>query len=153
VRRYVNDLARVMVALCKDYGVSAGTIPGDSRYVGVWVDRDAPKAWTDIDAEDARFPHRRLAKIGAIGVRLSRWCTMHGFAFNVSTRLEDFDAIVPCGIKEYGVASLESLGVAVPTVEEAAKASLEHFAERFDAEVVLLPAADILRDAPLTASR
>lgn len=44
VRRYVRDLASVMIALCKDFGVSAGVIPGDSRYIGVWVDLDAPTA-------------------------------------------------------------------------------------------------------------
>ena len=133
VRRYVGDLARVMVALCNDYGVSAGTIPGDSRYVGVWVDRDAPRAWTPIDADDARFPHRHLAKIGAIGVRLSRWVTMHGFAFNVRPDLAHFALIVPCGIREYGVTSLEDLGFEAPAVEDVAARAAEHFGAVFDA--------------------
>ena len=127
VRRYVRDLASVMVALCKDAGISAGTIPGDSRYVGVWVDRDSPRAWADIDAQDARFPHRRLAKIGAIGVRLSHWCTMHGFAFNVRPNLAHFGLIVPCGIREYGVTSLEDLGAPAGSVEEVARAAATHF--------------------------
>ena len=131
VRRYVGDLASVMVAVCKDYGVSAGTIPGDSRYVGVWVDRDAPQAWTEITADDARFPHRRLAKIGAIGVRLSRWCTMHGFALNVRTDLAHFSNIVPCGISEYGVTSLEELEARPPSVEEVARRAADHFAACF----------------------
>jgi lipoyl(octanoyl) transferase len=127
VRRYVQDLARVMVALAADVGIAAGTIPGDSRYVGVWVDRDSPKAWTDIDAADARFPHKRLAKIGAIGVRLSHWCTMHGFAFNVRPRLEHFGLIVPCGIREYGVTSLEELGADAPSVEAMGQRAAKHF--------------------------
>ncbi len=139
VRRYVRDLASVMVALCKDYGVSAGTIPGDSRYVGVWVDRDAPLiangAWTEIDADDARFPYRHLAKIGAIGVRLSHWVTMHGFAFNVRPNLGHFSLIVPCGIREYGVTSLEDLGADAPSVEEVARRAAQHFGETFGAEV------------------
>jgi lipoyl(octanoyl) transferase len=135
VRRYVRDLASVMVALCKDYGVSAGTIPGDSRYVGVWVDRDAPQAWTEIDADDARFPNRNLAKIGAIGVRLSRWVTMHGFAFNVRPDLAHFSLIVPCGIREYGVTSLEDLGADAPAVEEVARRAAHHFGETFGADV------------------
>jgi lipoyl(octanoyl) transferase len=135
VRRYVGDLARVMVALCKDFGISAGTIPGDSRYVGVWVDRDATRAWTEIAADDARFPHRRLAKIGAIGVRLSRWCTMHGFAFNVRTRLADFGLIVPCGIAEYGVTSLEDLGTDAPALDAVAERAAGHFGEVFGARV------------------
>jgi lipoyl(octanoyl) transferase len=133
VRRYVQDLASVMIALCKDYGVSAGTIPGDSRYVGVWVDRDAPKAWTDIDADDARFPNRSLAKIGAIGVRLSRWCTMHGFAFNVRPNLAHFGLIVPCGIREYGVTSLAQLDVDAPAIETVARRAADHFAAIFEA--------------------
>jgi lipoyl(octanoyl) transferase len=133
VRKYVQDLASVMVALCKDYGVAAGTIPGDSKYVGVWVDRDAPKTWTEIDAEDARFPSRNLAKIGAIGVRLSRWVTMHGFAFNVRPNLAHFGLIVPCGIREYGVTSLEQLDADAPSLEVVARRAADHFAEIFDA--------------------
>ncbi len=135
VRRYVKDLASVMVALADDYGVSAGTIPGDSRYVGVWVDRDAPKAWTEITSDDARFPHRRLAKIGAIGVRLSRWVTMHGFAFNVRPNLGHFSLIVPCGIREYGVTSLEDLEVDAPSLEDVALRASQHFGRIFDAPI------------------
>jgi len=133
VRKYVQDLASVMIALCKDYGVAAGTIPGDSRYVGVWVDRESPKEWTEIDAEDARFPNRSLAKIGAIGVRLSRWCTMHGFAFNVRPNLAHFGLIVPCGIREYGVTSLQELEADAPALEVVARRAADHFAEIFDA--------------------
>ncbi|HEX4515339.1 MAG TPA: lipoyl(octanoyl) transferase LipB [Polyangiaceae bacterium] len=136
VRKYVQDLAAVMVALCKDSGVAAGTIPGDSRYVGVWVDRESPEAWTDIDADDARFPNRSLAKIGAIGVRLSRWVTMHGFAFNVRPNLAHFGLIVPCGIREYGVTSLEDLGVHAPSIETVARRAADHFAEIFDATTI-----------------
>jgi len=131
VRRYVRDLASVMVALCKDLGIAAGTIPGSSRYVGVWVDRDAPRAWTDIDAQDAAFPYRHLAKIGAIGVRLSHWVTMHGFAFNVRPNLSHYELIVPCGIREYGVTSIEALGVAAPPLEDVAKMATTHFARIF----------------------
>jgi lipoyl(octanoyl) transferase len=127
VRRYVGDLARVMVALCEDAGIAAGTIAGDSRYVGVWVDRESPKAWASITADDARFPHRSLAKIGAIGVRLSHWVTMHGFAFNVRPNLAHFELIVPCGIREYGVTSLEALGAPTPPLEDVASRAARHF--------------------------
>ncbi len=84
VRRYVSDLARVMVALAGELGIAAGTIPGDSR-LRRRLGRPRFTARVDGDrrARTRRFPHRRLAKIGAIGVRLSRWVTMHGFAFNV----------------------------------------------------------------------
>ncbi len=134
VRRYVRDLATVMIALCKDVGVAAGTIPGSSRYVGVWVDRDSPTMWTDIDAEDAAFPYRRIAKIGAIGVRLSHWVTMHGFAFNVRPDLAHYNLIVPCGIREYGVTSLEDLGVSAPSIEDIAKSAAGHFTRVFESQ-------------------
>ena len=83
VHRYVRDLEEVMIRVCADYGVSAGRIPG---LTGTWIGNE---------------------KVGAIGVRISRWITSHGFAFNVSTNLTDFQLIVPCGITDHGVTSLE----------------------------------------------
>jgi lipoyl(octanoyl) transferase len=132
VRRYVRDLARVMVALAREHGVDASFIEGDSKLVGVWADEASPARW----AGDPRAPGgaARPAKLGAIGVRLSRWVTMHGFAFNVSTDLEGFRLIVPCGISAYGVTSLEALGAGRPTVEDVGRASVVHFARTFEAE-------------------
>jgi lipoyl(octanoyl) transferase len=83
VHRYVRDLEELMIRVCADYGVTAGRIKG---LTGTWVGAE---------------------KIGAIGVRLSRWITSHGFAFNVSTNLDHFKLIVPCGISDRGVTSLE----------------------------------------------
>ena len=83
VHRYVRDLEEVMIRVCADYGVEAGRING---LTGAWVGHE---------------------KIGAIGVRISRWITSHGFAFNVSTNLAEFQLIVPCGITDHGVTSLE----------------------------------------------
>jgi lipoyl(octanoyl) transferase len=83
VRRYVRDLEEVMIRTCADYGVGAGRVEG---LTGCWVGPD---------------------KIGAIGVRIARWVTSHGFAFNVATDLSAFDLIVPCGIRGRGVTSLE----------------------------------------------
>ena len=83
VHVYVRDLEEVMIRVCADYGVTAGRIKG---LTGTWVGAE---------------------KIGAIGVRLSRWITSHGFAFNVSTDLDHFRLIVPCGISDRGVTSLE----------------------------------------------
>jgi lipoyl(octanoyl) transferase len=88
VHRYVRDLEEVMIRVCGAYGVDAGRVAG---LTGTWV--------TDA----TRGPE----KIGAIGVRISRWVTSHGFAFNVSTDLGFFDLIVPCGISDRGVTSLE----------------------------------------------
>ena len=138
VRRYVNDLAEIMIALARDYGVGAGTIQGDPKYVGVWVDRDSTSEWPTSEMS----PFRRLAKIGAIGVRLSRWVTMHGFAFNVSTDLSMFERIVPCGIRELGVTSLVDLGASAPSVKEVAEKAAVHFSERFGATVTWSPPTD-----------
>jgi len=94
VHRYVRDLEEVMIRVCGDYGVDAERVKG---MTGAWVGRD---------------------KIGAIGVRISRWITSHGFAFNVSTALDHFDLIVPCGIRDRGVTSLARLlGRDVPMAE------------------------------------
>ena len=144
VRRYVKNLTDVMIALANDYGVKAGTLPGEQKLVGVWVDENAPSAAWDETRSLATARHedlsgaQRLAKIGALGVRLSRWVTMHGFAFNVATDLSGFRLIVPCGIQDLGVASLATLSpAAVPTVKEVAERSLRHFAEALDADVAM----------------
>jgi len=108
VHRYVRDLEDVMIRVCADYGVAAGRVSGLS---GAWVGAE---------------------KIGAIGVRISRWITSHGFAFNVNTRLDDFQLIVPCGIVDRGVTSLQKLlGRAVP-IEDVEERVMARFAEVFD---------------------
>jgi lipoyl(octanoyl) transferase len=129
VRKYVRDLGRVMEALAADYGVSSGENPG---LIGTWVDADAPGApWRG--PEHAARP----AKLGAIGVRLSRWVTMHGFALNATTNLAHFRLIVPCGISKHPVTSLAALGVAdVPPVEELARRAIPHFERVFSARCV-----------------
>jgi lipoyl(octanoyl) transferase len=141
VRRYVRDLARVMIALASDHGVDASFIEGDAKLVGVWVDEASPSRWPGDPREEGGA--RKAAKLGAIGVRLSRWVTMHGFAFNVSTVLSGFDVIVPCGIAAYGVTSLHKLGRGPLSVEEVARASVRHFARAFDAEGVFSPPAEL----------
>lgn len=142
VRKYVRDLAEIMIAIARDHGVTAGVLPGDPKYVGVWVDQDAPATWNEERGLAATRGELgagapRLGKIGAIGVRLSRWVTMHGFAFNISTDLSGFRLIVPCGIQQLGVASLTTLGMNAPPVEVVARGSLPHFAHVFDADVTL----------------
>jgi lipoyl(octanoyl) transferase len=111
VHRYVRDLEAVMIRLCASYGVTADRSSGLS---GAWVgDR----------------------KIGAIGVRISRWITSHGLAFNVSTDVSYFDLIVPCGIADKGVTSLSvELGRAA-SVDEVADALVQAFASVFDRSV------------------
>lgn len=134
VRRYVRDLAQVMIGLAGDFGVGAGMIPNDAKMIGVWVDLARADLWDDDP--NARG---RIGKIGAIGVRLSRWVTMHGFAFNATTALSAFEMIVPCGIQAHGVTSLSALGKTPPDMEELARKALPHFARVFDAEVAMAP--------------
>jgi lipoyl(octanoyl) transferase len=85
VHRYVRDLEEVMIRTAADYGVVGTRVAG---LTGAWVGQD---------------------KLGAIGVRIARWVTSHGFAFNVHTDLSHFGLIVPCGISARGVTSLEAL--------------------------------------------
>jgi lipoyl(octanoyl) transferase len=143
VRRYVRDLARIMIALAHDRGVEASFLEGDPKLVGVWVDEASPAAWPGDPREGGGAA--RPAKIGAIGVRISRWVTMHGFAFNVSTDLAGFRLIVPCGITQYGVTSLAALGQSAPSVEEVGRASVAHFARVFEAEATMAGAAETER--------
>jgi lipoyl(octanoyl) transferase len=135
VRRYVRDLARVMIALAREHHIDASFLEGDSKLVGVWVDEASPRTWPGDPRQEGGAT--RASKIGAIGVRISRWVTMHGFAFNVSTNLEGFRLIVPCGISRYGVASLATLGVRPPSVEEIARISAPIFARVFEGEVTV----------------
>ena len=106
VRRYVRDLEEVLIRVAADFGVAAGRMAG---LTGVWVGSD---------------------KLAAIGVRISRWVTSHGFALNVTTDLDDFSLIVPCGLSDRGVTSLARLG---PTPERAAVEDriVDRFAEVF----------------------
>lgn len=85
VHRYVRDLEEVLIRSAGDFGVDAARVEG---LTGVWVGQE---------------------KLAAIGVRIARWITSHGFAFNVSTDLDYFNLIVPCGIADRGVTSLERL--------------------------------------------
>jgi lipoyl(octanoyl) transferase len=108
VHRYVRDVEEVMIRACADYGLTAGRIKG---LTGAWVGAE---------------------KIGAIGVRISRWITSHGFAFNVGTALDHFRLIVPCGISDRGVTSLErATGRKIP-MAEAEDALIRHFCDVFD---------------------
>jgi lipoyl(octanoyl) transferase len=115
VHRYVRDLEEMMIRVSGDYGVSAGRIPG---LTGTWVGDE---------------------KIGAIGVRISRWITSHGFAFNVATDLRHFQLIVPCGIADHGVTSLEKAAGRSISIEEAEQRIVARFAEVFEREVIAAP--------------
>ena len=87
VHKYVRDLEQVLIDAVGELGITAGRVPG---LTGVWVG-----------------PPGGERKIAAIGVRISRWITSHGFALNVSRTLDHFSLIVPCGIADHGVTSIE----------------------------------------------
>lgn len=125
VRKYIHDLGEVMARMVRELGIDAAFVPAPAEHIGVWVDRDSPDVFTGASME----------KIGAIGVRLSRWVTMHGFALNVNTDLRIFDMIVPCGVRDHGVTSLRAHGVTHVTPESLVPRALHHFAEVFDADV------------------
>lgn len=129
VRKYVRDLVEVMSRLCWDFSVGAGP---HRSLIGAWVDLDAPRErWPGDELA------KRPAKIGAIGVKISKWVTQHGFALNVRTHLDDFAMIVPCGIKEHPVCSLESLGVEdLPGMQWFARRAVSHFEDVFAARCV-----------------
>ena len=111
VHAYVRDLEELMIRVCADFGLAARRVTGLS---GAWVDTE-----------------RGLEKIGAIGVRISRWVTSHGFAFNVNTDLDFFRLIVPCGIAEHGVTSLEARLGRRLAMTEVENAFVAHFAHVF----------------------
>ena len=119
VHQYVRDIEEVMIRVCADYGVTAGRIKGLS---GAWVP----------STRDARSGQVSEAKIGAIGVRISRWITSHGFAFNVTTDVDFFNLIVPCGIADRGVTSLAAAIGRAPELAEVEDRFVEHFAAIFD---------------------
>jgi lipoyl(octanoyl) transferase len=107
VHQYVRDLEEVMILMAAAFGVEAGRIPG---LTGAWVGNE---------------------KLAAIGVRIARWVTSHGFAFNVNTALNHFDLIVPCGITDKGVTSLSKLiGRDIP-MEDVEEVAVESFCQVF----------------------
>lgn len=112
VHRYVRDLEEVMIRVCADAGISAVRIAG---LTGTWVGDE---------------------KIGAIGVKISRWVTSHGFAFNANTNLDHFRLIVPCGIGDRGVTSVEKLTGRPVDLDEIQARLAQHFAALFERQIV-----------------
>jgi lipoyl(octanoyl) transferase len=112
VHRYVRDLEAVMIAAAAAFGVVADRLPG---LTGAWVGQN---------------------KLAAIGVRVSRWVTSHGFAFNAATELSHFDLIVPCGIRDKGVTSLARLLGRPVTVAEVADALIPSLCAVFERQPV-----------------
>lgn len=121
IHRYLRELEESIIRTCADYGLEAGRVAGRT---GVWIGPDAQG--------DER-------KIAALGIRCSRWVTMHGLAFNVNPDLRYFSYIVPCGISDRGVTSLSAELGGAPLDQRAVSARLTgHLATLFDADITEL---------------
>lgn len=125
IRKYVRDLQEVLIRTARDFGVEAE--PRGGEHVGVWVGDD---------------------KLAAIGIRISRWVTMHGFAFNVTTDLDYFSLIVPCGIADHGVTSLEKLLGKHVALEAVAESVVRHFGEVFGREMLNIQQQLMISNSP-----
>jgi lipoyl(octanoyl) transferase len=125
VHRYVRDIEEVLIRTIAEFGVTGGRITG---LTGVWVGAE---------------------KIGAIGVRIARWITSHGFALNVNTDLSYFKMIVPCGITDKGVTSLSRLIGREIELSKVAEVAASQFADVFDRQIAL---PDSVSPAPSTSA-
>ncbi len=112
IRRYMTDLEESLIRLLAHYGIQAGR---DAQFAGVWTSR---------------------GKIGAIGVHISRWVTRHGFALNVNTDLSFYDLIVPCGITDRGVTSMQTLLSRTLEMSEVAQRYISEFGQVFDRDMI-----------------
>ncbi|HEV7505769.1 MAG TPA: lipoyl(octanoyl) transferase LipB [Thermoanaerobaculia bacterium] len=114
IRRYVRDLQEVLIRTLSGFGIAAR--PGEGQEnIGVWVEEE---------------------KIASIGVHLSRWITTHGFALNVATDLSYFSGIIPCGLHQVRMTSIERLMGLTPSLEDVAATVARHFGEIFGRELV-----------------
>ncbi len=135
---FVRRIEEVLIRLCGVYGVRAGRIAGLTG------------AWCPVDGEllDGGAPTKRAGKIGAIGIHVSRGITSHGFAFNVTTDLDHFRLINPCGITDRPVTSLEREvpdGTVLPSLESIAHQAARQFGQVFGQQVLALESLAELR--------
>jgi len=118
IGKYLRNLEEVIIRTLSDYGIVAGRSPGET---GVWLDPGQ---------------RGRERKICAIGIRSSRWITMHGLAFNVNTNLDYFNNIVPCGIPDKQVTSLARELSREVEMDEVKTVVKKYFSEVFDVELI-----------------
>ena len=139
---FVRIMEEALIRLCGVYGVRAGRIAG---LTGVWcgLHDSAERASSDVSSRQVNE-----RKIGAIGIHVSRGITSHGFAFNVTTDLRDFQLINPCGITDKPVTSLEREvpeTVIVPSLEEVAHVAARQFGHVFGEQVLAVDSLDAFR--------
>ena len=131
---YLRKLEEVLIRACADYGVLTQRAAGRA---GVWT------------MPGGAVPEKKIA---ALGVHVARGVTTHGFALNVTTDLHDFDLIVPCGIRDRGVTSMEAEADPAPSLEEMANAVARHFGRVFGRQVVWVESLDDLLPHGQTAT-
>lgn len=118
IHKYLRLLEEMVILTLEEYGLKAERSKGET---GVWLDVGTPFA----------------RKICAMGVRASRWVTMHGFALNINTDLGYFDLMIPCGIKDKAVTSLNAeLGVTEVDLNEVKNKLIKHFSALFEADIL-----------------
>lgn len=148
---FVRGMEEALIRVCAGFGVQAGRMTG---MTGVWVEPVVSCQSSVVsDAADGAVTRKdsfsgSARKIGAIGIHVARGITSHGFAFNVTTDLRDFELIVPCGIKDHAVTSLErevGADVALPEMEAVADAAARQFGMVFDERVLAVENLDGLR--------
>ena len=122
--RYLRTLEEAVIRTCADYGLDAGRVDGRT---GAWIGPDE---------------HGSERKVCAMGVRCSRWVTMHGFAFNLNTDLDYFNHIVPCGIADRGVTSLANELNRLIDEAEATAHIVHHLAALLDVDLTVLQGND-----------
>jgi lipoyl(octanoyl) transferase len=118
IHKYLRLLEETIILTLKDYGITSGRSNGET---GVWLEAENPL---------------KARKICAMGVRCSRWVTMHGFALNVNCQLDYFGNIIPCGIKDKSVTSMEKelgMNVEISSVKGTLK---KHFQDLFECELI-----------------
>jgi lipoyl(octanoyl) transferase len=128
IHRYLRDLEEVVLRTLAEYGVTGQRVDG---YTGVWVGEE---------------------KIAAIGIKVSRWVTMHGFAFNVNTNLGYFDKIIPCGIFHKGVTSLERILERKVDMGDVKRRLAKHFENVFGVETLAKSFEDLKQEIEIASN-
>ena len=116
LREYIDSLEEAIIGVCREWGIEAGRVAGAS---GVWIEGDTPRA----------------RKICAVGVKSSRYVTMHGFALNVATDLKYFNHINPCGFVDRGVTSIEREVGRKVDFEQVKMQVVKHLSEKLKIEI------------------
>ncbi|MFA6470033.1 MAG: lipoyl(octanoyl) transferase LipB [Bacteroidota bacterium] len=120
IHRYLRDIEEMIIRTLNEYGIQSGR---EKEFTGVWVKND---------------------KIAALGVKVSKWITMHGFALNVHTDLSFFDRIIPCGIFHKGVTSLKNVLGREVSITEVQNHLMTHFAQIFSLEIKQISRKELL---------